>query len=158
MEAWRDNLVDDERRIAELLRTARRVAVLGMKTEAQADHPAFYVPRYLATQGVEIVPVPVYYPEANEILGQKVYRRLVDVPGDIDIVDVFRRPSDVPGHLADLRAKRPRAVWMQLGIRHADVAEALARDGILVVQDHCLMVEWRRHVPPRGSGAGGSAP
>ncbi len=142
---WRENLIEDEKRIGELLRSTKRVAVLGMKTEARADRPAFYVPSYLVGQGVEVIPVPVYYPDAKEILGRQVFRRLVDVPGPVDIVDVFRRPADVPSHVGDLKAKRPRAVWMQLGIRHDAVAEALAREGILVVQDRCLMVEWRKH-------------
>ncbi len=145
MADWRDNLLEDEDRIGELIRTTRRVAVLGIKTEAQADQPGFYVPKYLVDQGVDVVPVPVYYPEVKEILGRKVYRKLTEVPGSIDIVDVFRRPADVPGHLEELRAVRPRAVWMQLGIRHDRAAEVLAREGILVVQDRCLMVEWRRH-------------
>ena len=83
---------------------------------------------------------------SSEILGRQVYRKLADVPGDIDLVDVFRRPNDVPGHVEDLLAKRPRAVWMQLGIRNDEAAEALARAGILVVQDRCLMVDWRRLV------------
>jgi predicted CoA-binding protein len=143
---WRENLLEDEKRIAELLRSTRRVAVLGMKTEAQADQAAFYVGKYVAEHGAELVPVPVYYPEATEILGRKVYRKVADVPGDLDVVDVFRRPSDIPGHLPDLLAKRPRAVWFQLGIRNDAAAEQLARAGILVVQDRCLMVEWRRHV------------
>ncbi len=141
---WRDNLLTDDARIRELLRSTRRVAVLGMKTEAQADQAAFYVPRFLAGVGVEVVPVPVYYPEVKEILGKPVYRKVADVPGAIDIVDVFRRPSDVPAHVADLEAKKPRAVWLQLGIRNDAAAEALARAGILVVQDRCLMVDWRR--------------
>jgi hypothetical protein len=143
---WRENLLEDENRIAELLRSTRRVAVLGMKTEAQADQAAFYVGKYVAEHGAEVVPVPVYYPEATEILGRKVYRKVADVPGDLDVVDVFRRPSDIPGHLPDLLAKRPRAVWFQLGIRNDAAAEQLAKAGILVVQDRCLMVEWRRHV------------
>ncbi|HMC35979.1 MAG TPA: CoA-binding protein, partial [Myxococcales bacterium] len=63
--------------------------------------------------------------------------------GELDIVDVFRRPADVPGHLDDLLAKRPRAVWLQSGIRHDATAESLARAGILVIQDRCLMVEYR---------------
>jgi len=146
MEAWRDNILEDESRIAALLRSAKRVAVLGMKTEAAADQAAFYVPQYLAEHGAEVVPVPVYYPEATEILGAKVYRKVADVPGPVDVVDVFRRPKDIPGHVADLLAKKPRAVWFQLGIRHDAAAEELARAGILVVQDRCLMVEWRRHV------------
>jgi hypothetical protein len=146
MEEWRDNVLEDEGRIASLLRSTKRVAVLGMKTEAQADQAAFYVPQYLAEHGAEVVPVPVYYPDAVEILGAKVYRKVADVPGPIDIVDVFRRPKDIPSHLADLQAKRPRAVWFQLGIRNDAAAEALARSGILVVQDRCLMVDWQRHV------------
>jgi predicted CoA-binding protein len=146
MADWRENLLTDDAKIRELLRATKRVAVLGMKTEAQADQAAFYVPKYLADRGVEIVPVPVYYPEAKEILGKPVFRKVADVPGAIDVVDVFRRPSDIPAHLDDLKAKRPRAVWMQAGIRNDAVAEALAREGILVVQDRCLMVEWRRLV------------
>jgi hypothetical protein len=145
MADWRDNLLEDEGRIAELLRSTRRVAVLGMKTEAQADQAAFYVPKYLEGVGVEVVPVPVYYPEVKEILGRKVYRKLADVPGPIDVVDVFRRPADVAGHVDDILAKKPRAVWLQLGIRNDQAAEALARQGIQVVQDRCLMVEWSRH-------------
>ncbi len=144
MADWRENILTDDARIRDLLRSTKRVAVLGIKTEAQADQAAFYVPRFLADAGVDVVPVPVYYPDAKEILGRPVYRKLSDVPGAIDVVDVFRRPSDVPGHLADLEAKRPRAVWMQLGIRNDQVAEALAREGILVVQDRCLMVDWPR--------------
>jgi predicted CoA-binding protein len=146
---WRENILEDDARIGDLIRSSRRVAVLGIKTEQQSDQASFYVPQYLAAQGVEVVPVPVYYPDATEILGRKVYRKVADVPGAIDIVDVFRRPSDVPAHLDDIKAKRPRAVWMQLGIRNDAAAEALAREGILVVQDRCLMVEWRRHAAAR---------
>ncbi|KYF56169.1 CoA-binding protein [Sorangium cellulosum] len=135
----------DEARVAELVRSARRVAVLGIKTEAQADQPAFYVPSYLKSAGVEVIPVPVYYPDVKTILGQQVYRRVADVPGPIDIVDVFRRSQDVAAHLDDLLAARPRAVWLQSGIRNDPVAEKLAEAGILVVQDRCLMVDHRRH-------------
>jgi len=144
MEDWRRNLVeDDEQRLLDLLRSARRVAVLGIKTEAARSQPAFYVPQALQQMGLEILPVPVYYPEATQILGQKVYRRVADVPGEIDIVDVFRRSADVAAHLPDLLAKKPRAVWLQSGIRDDRTAEALARASILVVQDRCLMVDYR---------------
>jgi len=146
MEDWRRNLIeDDEDRLLELLRSARRVAVLGIKTEAARGQPAFYVPHALQQMGLEIVPVPVYYPEATEILGQKVYRRLADVPGEIDVVDVFRRSNDVAAHLPDLLAKKPRAVWLQSGIRDDRTAEALARAGMIVVQDRCLMVDFQRY-------------
>lgn len=141
---WRENLIEDDAGIRRLLASTRRVAVLGIKPEVQAEQPAYYVPAYLVRAGLEVIPVPVYFPEVTEILGQRVYRRLVDVPGEIDLVDVFRRPKDVEGHVEDLLAKRPRAVWLQTGIRHDAAAERLARAGIQVVQDRCLMVEHRR--------------
>jgi predicted CoA-binding protein len=144
MEEWRDNLIDDDAGVRELLRSARRIAVLGIKTEAQAGQPAFFVPQYLDRAGLEVIPVPVYYPDVTEILGKKVYRALADVPGEIDIVNVFRRSQDVPPHVDDILRARPRAVWMQSGIRNAEVARRLAEAGIKVVQDRCLMVDHRR--------------
>lgn len=140
---WRRNLIDDSEGIREMLAGTRRIAVLGIKTEEQSYQPAFYVPKYLASAGFEIIPVPVYYPEVTSILGQKVYRKLVDVPDEIDIVNVFRRPQDINAHLEDMLAKRPKSVWFQSGIRNDAVAERLAREGIKVVQDRCLMVEHR---------------
>jgi predicted CoA-binding protein len=147
MHDWQENVLTDDQAIRDLLADTRRIAVLGIKTEAQADQPAFYVPRFLAERGVEIVPVPVYYPDVKEILGRPVFRRVSEVPGPLDLVDVFRRPGDVAGHVDDLLRKRPRGVWLQLGIRNDAAAEALARAGIRVVQDRCLMVEWRRLGP-----------
>lgn len=140
---WRENLIRTDEGLRELLAETRRVAVLGIKTERQAYQPAFYVPQYLAAAGLEVVPVPVYYPDVTEILGQKVYRKLADVPGPVDMVNVFRRSEDVPPHLEDILAARPKSVWFQSGIRHDQVAEQLARAGIKVVQDLCLMVEHR---------------
>lgn len=137
-------LVTEEAEIARLASAAKRVAVLGIKTEQQSDQPAFYVPQYLQRAGVELVPVPVYYPTVTQILGQPVYRRVAEVPGELDILDVFRRPEDLPQHLDDILAKRPKLVWLQSGIRHAAFAEALVQAGIDVVQDRCLMVEHRR--------------
>lgn len=137
-------MIEDDREIAALLAGTRRVAVLGIKTEAQANQPAFYVADYLARAGLDVVPVPVYYPDVTRILGRAVYRKLVDVPGPIDLVDVFRRPQDLHGHLEDILAKRPRAVWLQLGIRDDRFAHALAEAGFDVVQDRCLMVDHRR--------------
>jgi len=141
---WRDNLIDDSSQIRELLSQTKTIAVLGIKTESQSDQPAFYVPRYMQKAGFKIVPVPVYYPQVTEILGEKVYRKLRDIPSDVDMVNVFRRPQDVPPHLDDLLARKPKSVWMQLGISESRVAEALAKAGIKVVQDRCLMVDHRR--------------
>lgn len=144
MSDWRDRLVTEPAEIARIVRECKRIAVLGIKTEAQRGQPAFYVPEYMAKAGYDIVPVPVYYPEVTEILGRPVYRRVAAVPGHVDMVNVFRRPRDIPPHVDDILAAHPRVVWLQLGIRNEQAAEALARAGIQVVQDRCLLVEHRR--------------
>ena len=132
---WQDNILDSTEQIRALIFASRRIAVLGIKTEAQADQPSVYVPMYLQKAGFEIVPVPVYYPDTTVILGRQVYRRLVDIPGQIDMVDVFRRSHDVTGHIDDVLAKRPSSVWFQSGIRNDAAAEIFAKAGIKVVQD-----------------------
>ena len=139
---WRSQLIVSSEGIRTLLERTRRIAVLGIKTEASGA-PAYYVPEYAQRAGYEIVPVPVYYPEATEILGERVYRSVAAIPGEIDLVNVFRRPNDIPAHVDDIIAKRPRAVWFQSGIRNDAAAERFAREGIDVVQDRCLMVELR---------------
>lgn len=140
---WQNNLITTDKEIKNLLANTKTIAVLGIKTEAQSFQPAFYVPQYMAAAGFEIIPVPVYYPEVTEILGAKVYRKLADVPQEVDLVNIFRRSEDVAKHTADILAKRPKAVWMQSGISHDEVAETLAKEGIKVVQNACLMVEHR---------------
>jgi predicted CoA-binding protein len=140
---WQENLIDNPAQIRELALASRRIAVLGIKTEGQADQPAFYVPKYLDGAGLEVIPVPVYYPEVSEILGRQVFRRLIDIPGEVDLVDVFRRSQDIDRHIEDILAKRPMAVWFQSGIRNDQAAATLAKAGIKVVQDRCLMVEHR---------------
>ena len=135
MADWQDNLVGTDAEMAAILADTRRIAVLGIKPESRRSQPAFYVPEYMAKAGYEIVPVPVYYPDIVEILGEPVYRTLAEIPEPVDMVNVFRRPRDIPPHLPDLLASKPRVVWMQLGISHDAVAEALARAGIKVVQD-----------------------
>lgn len=136
-------MIDDADAIGALLSRTKRIAVLGMKTEAQADAPAFYVPQYLVSAGFDVIPVPVYYPDATTILGRKVYRRVADVPPPVDMVNVFRRSQDLLPHLDDLLAAKPASVWLQQQIRDDAFAERLAQAGILVVQDRCLMVELR---------------
>jgi predicted CoA-binding protein len=139
---WREHLLDTPEQIHQLLERTHRIAVLGIKPDP--DQPANYVPEYALKAGMQIVPVPVYYKDLTEMLGEKVYRKLVDIPGDIDMVNVFRRPVDIPQHVDDIIAKKPKSVWFQLGIRNDEAAERLARAGIDVVQDHCLLVELRR--------------
>jgi hypothetical protein len=132
---WQDNLLTTTEQIRNLIKSTKRIAVLGIKTDAQADQPSVYVPQYMQRAGFEIVPVPVYYPEATTILGKKIYRKLMDIPGSIDMVDVFRRPNDIIGHIDDILAKKPKSVWFQSGIRNDNAAEIFAKAGIKVVQD-----------------------
>jgi uncharacterized protein len=136
-------IVESDAGIAALLDGVHRVAVLGIKP-SWTGQPAYYVPAYAQRAGLEIIPVPVYYPEMTSVLGQPVYRRLADIPGPIDLVNVFRRSEHVPPHVDDMLAASPRAVWMQSGIRHDDAAARLLAAGIDVVQDRCLLEELQR--------------
>jgi uncharacterized protein len=140
---WKDNILTKDDEIAQLLRETKRIAVLGIKPESHASQPAFYVSRYMQDAGFDIVPVPVYYPDVTQILGQKVYRDLRDVPGEIDMVNVFRRDTDIPKHVDEIIEAKPKSVWVQLGIRNDEAAEQFAKAGIKVVQNLCLMVEHR---------------
>jgi predicted CoA-binding protein len=140
---WRHHLIEDERGVRRVLAETRRIAVLGIKVP-ESEAPAFYVPQYAQQAGYAIVPVPVYYPDVTEILGEPVYRTVAAIPGAVDMVNVFRRPHRIPDHVDDIIAKQPKAVWFQLGIRNDAAAERFARAGIDVVQDRCLMIELQR--------------
>ena len=139
---WRSHLIEHRADIRRILADTHRIAVLGIKTP-DSGQPAFFVPEYAHSAGYEIIPVPVYYPKVTEILGKQVYRKVADVPGEVDMVNVFRRPKDIPHHVDDILAKKPKSVWFQAGIRNDEAAETFARAGIDVVQDRCLMVELR---------------
>jgi uncharacterized protein len=144
MTDWQRNLITDTKAILDLIRSTRTIAVLGIKPESHADQPAFYVPAHMAAAGYEVIPVPVYYPDVTQILGKKVFRKLTEIGRRVDMVNVFRRPNDIPPHVDDIIAAKPSSVWFQLGIRNDDAAKRLAQAGIKVVQDHCLMVEEGR--------------
>ncbi len=137
-------IIESDDEIGLLLAQTNRIAVIGIKTE-ESMQPAYYVPEYAQRAGYDIVPVPVYYPEATEILGQKVFRSLAAIPGPVDMVNMFRRPKDLAAHVDDILAKKPRSVWLQLGIRDDSFAASLTSAGIDVVEDRCLLVELRSH-------------
>ena len=121
---------------------------LGAK--AQPSAPAYYVPAYLAQQGYRILPVnPTLTGRA--IHDTPTVATLADLPGSVDVVEVFRRPEYLPGHAAEILALpwKPAVVWFQLGIRNDVAAERLARAGIGVVQDRCMMPEHRRLISSR---------
>ncbi|MER3430867.1 MAG: CoA-binding protein [Blastocatellia bacterium] len=137
------NILSSDTEIATLLRETRSIAVLGIKPESHSSQPAFYVPQYMQKVGYRIVPVPVYYPDVSRILGERVYRSVAEIPFEIDMVNVFRRPEDLKAHIDDILRKRPRSVWLQLGISNPQAEEIFAHSGIKVVRDLCLMVEHR---------------
>jgi uncharacterized protein len=139
----RTHLIDDDAGLTRVLREAKTIAVLGAKLEPR--EPAHYVPAYLQARGYRIVPVnPVF--AGQTILGATVVGTLTDLPQPVDVIEVFRRPENLPGHAREILALpwRPRAVWFQLGIRHDGAAAQLAREGIDVIQDRCMMPEHRR--------------
>ena len=135
--------IDDDAGLTRILREARTIAVLGAKVGS--GQPAFYVPAYLHARGYRIFPVnPTIV--GQTLFGERVVGALADLREAVDVIDVFRRPEYLPGHVREILALswRPRAVWFQLGIRHDGAARALARTGIDVVQDRCMMPEHRR--------------
>ena len=143
-EEWESNLIEDRDGIAQAIRDTKTIAVLGIKPESHADQAGHYVAAHMAAAGYDVIPVPVYYPEVTEILGKPVFRKLADIGHPVDMVNVFRRPSDIPPHVDDILAAKPKFVWFQLGIRNDEAAQKLAEAGIKVVQDRCLMVEEGR--------------
>lgn len=144
MSTHSDHLVESTDGILDVIRETRTIAVLGIKPEIKSGQPAFYVPQYMQSAGYKIIPVPVYFPEIEQILGERVFRAVSEVETPIDMVNVFRRPHDIPPHVDDIIAARPKSVWFQLGIRNDESAQRLAAAGIKVVQNRCLMVEHRR--------------
>ena len=144
MADWKQNLVNDNAGIEKMLRDTRSIAVLGIKPESHADQAAHYVAAHMAAAGYDVIPVPVYYPDVTNILGKPVFRSVSAIGRSVDMVNVFRRPNDIPPHVDDIIAAKPKFVWFQLGIRNDDAARKLAEAGIKVVQDRCLMVEEGR--------------
>jgi predicted CoA-binding protein len=145
-ESWSANLVDDDAGLTRILREARTIAVLGAK--AQPSEPAHYVPAYLAREGYRVLPVNPTL-AGRTILDVAVVPTLADLAEPVDVIDVFRRPEYLPGHAGEILRLpwRPAVVWFQLGIRNDAAAERLARAGIRVVQDRCMMPEHRRLIP-----------
>jgi predicted CoA-binding protein len=129
----------DDEEVRRLLERIRRIAVVGLSPKPHRD--SHRVARYLLERGYEIVPV---YPREEEILGQKVYRRVRDVPGAVDLVDVFRRREELPGTIDDALEKGAGALWLQLECLDEVGARRAREAGLSVVMDRCLMVEHAR--------------
>jgi uncharacterized protein len=144
MADWQSNLIQDSKGILDVLRATKSIAVLGIKPESHSDQPSHYVPAHMQAAGYDVIPVPVYFPDAKEILGKPVFRTVAAIGRPVDMVNVFRRPNDINQHIDDILAAKPKSVWFQLGIRNDEAARRFAEAGIKVVQDRCLMVEEGR--------------
>jgi uncharacterized protein len=133
--------ITDEDALAEIVRAARVVAVIGMVDERKADRPAYAIPRACQERGMRVIPVN---PKIESSLGERAYPDLASVPERFDLVDVFRRSEDVEPHADEVLAlppdRRPRVFWMQSGIKNEAAAAKLHAVGIQVVMDRCLGV------------------
>ena len=143
------NLVESDAGIADIARTFRVAAVVGMKDDTRPWEPAFAIPQMLVERGIEVIPVN---PTIAQSLGRPAFAMLADVSREYDLINVFRRSDRVPALVDEILAlpKRPDVVWLQTGILHDAAALKLAEAGIRVVQDACLGVIVAR-VRPRPS-------
>jgi predicted CoA-binding protein len=124
--------------IADLLRTSRTIAVVGLSDNPM--RPSHGVSAYMQSHGYKIIPVN---PQADEVLGEKAYASLLDIPEPIDIVDIFRRSEFVPEIVDQAIQQKARAIWMQEGVVHEQAAEKARKAGLLVVMDSCILKEHR---------------
>ncbi len=133
----------NDARLREILSTSPTIAVLGIHD--QPDKAACYVPEYLHDQGYRIVGVNPRFVE-QALCGERVRASLAEIGEPVDLVDVFRRPDQIPTHVEDILAMkpRPRVVWFQLGIQHDDSAKILEAAGITVIQNRCTLADHQR--------------
>ncbi len=131
--------------ILEILEQFKTIAVVGLSSNP--SRASYEVTEYMQSVGYKIIPVN---PNETEVLGEKSYARLEDVPEKIEIVDVFRRAEDVPPVVESAIRVGAKVVWMQLGIENAEAAERARAAGLIVVEDACVLVEHRRRVKQLG--------
>ncbi len=127
--------------ITEILKTQKTIAVVGLSSNPM--RPSHGVTAYMQAAGYRIIPVN---PNETEVLGEKSYARLEDVPEKIDIVDIFRRAEEVPRVVESAIRVGAKVVWMQLGIESEEAAEKARAAGLMVVEDACILVEHRKRV------------
>jgi predicted CoA-binding protein len=131
----------DERKIEATLLAARTVAIVGLSPDPL--RASYFIGYYLKRHGYKIVPVN---PKETEILGEKSYPSLKDVPFPVDVVDVFRRPDAVPGIAREAVAIGAKALWMQFNVISPEAAKIAEDAGLTVIMDRCMKVEHARHL------------
>jgi uncharacterized protein len=127
--------------ILEILKNHKAIAVVGLSSNPA--RPSYEVTKYMQSVGYKIIPVN---PNETEVLGEKSFARLEDVPGNVEIVNVFRRAEDVPPVVESAIRVGAKVVWMQLGVENAEAAEQARAAGLIVVEDACIFVEHRKRV------------
>ena len=131
--------MEDIETLRRILKTSHTIAVVGLS--AQWFRPSFFAAKYLQEHGYRVIPVNPAYPE---ILGEKCYPSVRDVPEKIDVVDVFRKPADVPPIVEDAIAVGAKVLWMQIGVIHEEGARRAQDAGLEVVVDRCMKIEHAR--------------
>ncbi len=141
--SWHEYLVEDDERLRRILKSVKKIAVIGIKDENHANEAAHSVPKYLQQHGYEILPVN---PKCDTVFGKKCFASVSEITEPVDAVLIFRRPGNVPQHADEILSMehKPAVVWMQSGIRNMEAAHKLAKAGIQVVQDHCMYMEHLR--------------
>ena len=129
----------DDATLRRILRECRTIAVVGLS--ADWNRPSYFAASYLQGKGYRIVPVN---PKAESILGERCYARLEDIPFAVDMVDVFRKPADVPPIAASAVAIGARCLWQQLGVMNAEADETARAAGLDSVMDRCVKIEHAR--------------
>lgn len=133
----------------QILASSKTVAVVGLSSNPERDSNR--VATYLQQHGFKIFPVN---PNESEVLGEKAYSHLSEVPEPVDIVNIFRKPEAVPGIVEEAIAKGAKSIWMQVGIVHNDAADRARAAGLKVVMGRCIMVEhWNQVANRKGSGS-----
>jgi len=132
----------NDHEMTDLLRTSKTIAVVGLSSNPL--RPSFGVSRFLQRQGFRIIPVN---PNEPEVLGERAYPSVKDIPDSIDIVNVFRRPARVPEVVDEALAKGARCLWMQEGVVNHEAARKAEAAGLPVVMDRCILKELARLLP-----------
>ncbi|MCH8029317.1 MAG: CoA-binding protein [Candidatus Dadabacteria bacterium] len=131
--------MDSKEKLRRILNRTRTIAVVGLS--AVWNRPSYFAAKYLQDHGYRIIPVN---PSYEEILGEKCYPSLLDIPEPVDVVNIFRKPEDVPSIVEDAIKIGAKVVWMQLGIINKEAAKVAGEAGLEVVMNHCMKIEHAR--------------
>jgi len=138
--------MDQDAALKDLLQSVRTIAIVGLS--ADEDKPSNMVARYLVGKGFRVIPVN---PGQDTVLGEKSYGSISDIPERIDVVDIFMRSEKVLPVVEEAIRLKPRAIWLQLGIRNEEARELATGNGVMFVMDKCIKQEHARLLSAPGS-------